>query len=47
MPDFDFEHLSDKNFEHMANALFAEHIARGLRPYTTGADGGREATFEG
>ena len=47
MPDHDFEHLSDKNFERMATALCAEHIARGLRIYGSGTDGGREATFEG
>jgi hypothetical protein len=47
MPDFDFEHLDAKNFERMANALCAEHIVRGLRPFGSGTDGGREATFEG
>jgi hypothetical protein len=47
MPDFDFEHLDAKNFERMANALCAEYITRGLRPFGSGTDGGREATFEG
>lgn len=47
MPDFDFEHLDDKNFERMAASLCAEHVARGLRIFGTGTDGGREATFEG
>lgn len=47
MPDFDFEHLDAKNFERMSNALCAEYIARGLRIFGSGTDGGREATFEG
>jgi hypothetical protein len=47
MPDFNFEHLDDKNFERMAAGLCTEHIARGLRIFGSGTDGGREATFEG
>jgi hypothetical protein len=47
MPDYSFENLDAKLFEHMAVALGQVHIARGLRPFGTGTDGGREATFEG
>jgi hypothetical protein len=47
MPDFDFEYLDDKNFERMAAGLCTEHVARGLRIFGSGTDGGREATFEG
>jgi hypothetical protein len=47
MPEYNFENLDAKLFEHMAVALGQVHIARGLRPFGPGADGGREATFEG
>jgi hypothetical protein len=47
MPDHDFEHLDDKNFERLATGLCTEYIARGLRIFGSGTDGGREATFEG
>lgn len=47
MPDYNFERLSPKDFERLANALGSEHIARGLRIFGSGTDGGREATYEG
>ena len=47
MPDFTFENIDDKKFERLVNALGMEHIARGLRIYGSGTDGGREATYEG
>jgi hypothetical protein len=47
MPDYSFESIDAKIFEHLAVALGQVHIARGLRPFGPGPDGGREATFEG
>jgi hypothetical protein len=47
MPDYHFENLDAKNFEHLANALGLEYISRGLRIYGSGTDGGREATCKG
>jgi hypothetical protein len=47
MPDYNFENLGPKDFEELTNALGTAYIARGLRPFGVGADGGREATFHG
>jgi hypothetical protein len=47
MADHTFEELDSKKFEQLANALGAEYIARGLRIFGSGTDGGREATYEG
>ena len=47
MFEYNFENMDAKLFEHLAVALGQEHVARGLRPFGAGPDGGREATFEG
>ncbi|MBO3270787.1 NACHT domain-containing protein [Hymenobacter defluvii] len=47
MPEYNFERLSDKEFERLATALCAEYIIPGLRIYGSGTDGGREAIYEG
>lgn len=47
MPEYNFERLSDKEFERLTNALALEHIARGVRIFGSGTDGGREATYHG
>jgi hypothetical protein len=47
MPDYNFENLDAKNFEHLANALGLEYISRGLMIYGSGTDGGREAAYKG
>lgn len=47
MPEYNFERLGAKEFERLTNALASEHIARGLRIFGSGTDGGREATYQG
>jgi hypothetical protein len=47
MSNFTFENIDSKKFEQLVNALGAEYIARGLRIYGSGTDGGREATYRG
>jgi hypothetical protein len=47
MPNYDFEKLSSKEFENLANALCAKFISRGTNIFGSGTDGGREATYRG
>ena len=47
MTQYDFERLGPNVFEHLVVALAQRNIARGVRPYGSGTDGGREFTFDG
>lgn len=45
--DFDLDSLGSRNFEHVAQALAQLDIGPGLSSFGDGADGGREATWNG
>jgi hypothetical protein len=47
MAKYDFEKLSDDEFEDFSNALCAKYISRGTNIFGSGTDGGREATYRG
>src|SRR5437762_202529 len=45
--DWDLTGLDARKFEHLVQALALEAIGADVTPFGDGADGGREATFEG
>ena len=47
MGDYNFGGLNPRDFEQFTQALLKKIVAPGIRPYGDGADGAREATFEG
>jgi hypothetical protein len=47
MPDYNLKALSNREFEHLIQALAKKVIAVGVTPFGDGPDGGREASFTG
>ena len=47
MTSYNFEKLSNLEFEDFANALCAKYVARAIDVFGSGTDGGREATYRG
>lgn len=47
MLDFDFTRFGTRSFERFSQALAARFVAPGIRVYGDGADGAREASFQG
>lgn len=43
--DYDLDHLDERNFEHVVQALAQAQIGAGLTVFGDGPDGGREATW--
>jgi hypothetical protein len=44
---YDFSRISPQAFERLAQAIVAKQFGPGIKIYGVGADGGREATYEG
>src|SRR5271169_261758 len=44
---YDFSRISSQAFERLAQALVAKQFGAGVKVYGAGADGGREASYEG
>ncbi|MBF6173608.1 NACHT domain-containing protein [Nocardia blacklockiae] len=47
MPDYDIDRLGDRAFEQLVVSLAARVLGPGVQAFGDGADGGREATFDG
>ena len=47
MSDYDLAHLSERDFEHMVQAIATKVIGPGVNIFGDGPDGAREATFDG
>ncbi|MGW5478534.1 NACHT domain-containing protein [Streptomyces sp. NPDC004008] len=45
--DYDLNRLGEREFEHLTQALAIKVLGPGVEAFGDGADGGREATFEG
>ncbi|WP_143542180.1 hypothetical protein [Rhodococcus sp. 1163] len=45
--DYNVDSLGSRNFEHVVQALAQRKIGAGLSSFGDGADGGREATWNG
>lgn len=45
--DYDLNRLGEREFEHLTQALAMEVLGNGVEVFGDGADGGREATFDG